>query len=152
MLDIRRCCSMMSLVNHYGLETLRPEFTQAPSLEQSLIRCDGPFLTFDARIAREIVSMTYKSASPDALCLLPCSISTTQSGRKRLACAAACFASSMLLTMTSDFVASGLPFLGSKLERSEMKTAVLPAPVGRDTPMREAPVACASRHALRQIC
>ena len=45
----------------------------------------------------------------------------------------------MLLTMTSDFVASGLPFLGPKLERSEMKTAVLPAPVGNDTPMREAP-------------
>lgn len=53
--------------------------------------------------------------------------------------------------MTSDFVAPGLPFLGSKLERSEMKTAVLPAPVGRDTPIREAPEVCASRHALRQI-
>ena len=98
-----------------------------------------------------MVSLTHKSASPDALCLLPCSISTVQSGRRRFACAAACFASSTLLTMTSDFVAPGLPFLGSKLERSEMKTAVLPAPVGRDTPIRETPEVCASRHALRQI-
>lgn len=97
------------------------------------------------------VSLTHKSASPDALCLLPCSISTTQSGRRCLACVAACFASSMLLTMTSDFFAFGLSFLGPKLERSEMKTAVLPAPVGSDTPMREAPAVCASRHALRQI-
>ena len=57
----------------------------------------------------------------------------------------------MLLTMTSDRVAPGLSFLGSKLERSEMKTAVLPAPVGRDTPTRDTPALCASRHALRHI-
>ena len=56
----------------------------------------------------------------------------------------------MLLTMTNDLEASGRPFLGSKLESSEMKTAVLPAPVGRDTPMRDVPELCASRHALRQ--
>jgi hypothetical protein len=108
-------------------------------------------LTFNAQITRDMVWLTHKSALPDALCLLPCSISTTQSGRICFACDAACFASSMLLTMTSDFVAPGLLFLGSKLERSEIKTAVLPAPVGRDTPMREVPAVCASRHALRQI-
>jgi hypothetical protein len=33
----------MSFVNDYGLETLRGEFVQAPGLEQSLVRCDGPF-------------------------------------------------------------------------------------------------------------
>jgi hypothetical protein len=103
---------------------------------------------FGARITRE--KPTHKSASPDALCLLPCSISTTQSGLRCFAWAAACFASSMLLTTTNDLVASGLSFLGPNLERSEMKTAVFPAPVGRDTPMRDAPELCASRHALRQ--
>lgn len=146
---------MVCFVDYYRLETLRREFAQAPRLEQSLVRCDSPFfkLTFVMMFGSQekTVSPTHKSASPDALCLLPCSISTTQSGRRCLACAAACFASSMLLTMTSDLFASGLSFLGPKLERSEMKTAVLPAPVGSDTPMREAPAACASRHALRQI-
>lgn len=35
----------MRFVNYYGLETPRGEFVQAPGLEQSLIRCDGPFQT-----------------------------------------------------------------------------------------------------------
>jgi hypothetical protein len=35
--------SVMSFVNHYGLETLRGEFVQAPGLEESLVGCDGPF-------------------------------------------------------------------------------------------------------------
>ena len=139
----------MSLVDYHGLETLRRELVQASCLEQGLVRRDGSFCRLDNRPTENIAN-TDRSASPDALCLPPCSISTVQSGRCCLACVAACFASSMLLTMTNDLVALGLPFLGSSRDRSEMKTAVLPAPVGIDTPIREAPELCASRHALRQ--
>jgi hypothetical protein len=139
----------VSLVDNYGLETLRRELVQSPCLKQSLICCDGSFCKLDNRFPQNITK-TDRSAWPDALCLPPCSISTVQSGRWCLACAAACFASSMLLTITNDFVASGWSFLGSSRDRSEIKTAVLPAPVGIDTPIREAPEQCASRHALRQ--
>jgi hypothetical protein len=41
--DRRGGRSVMSLVNYYGLETLRGEFVQAPGLEQGLVRCDCPF-------------------------------------------------------------------------------------------------------------
>ena len=34
---------MMSFVDYYCLETPRGEFVQAFGLEQSLVRCDGPF-------------------------------------------------------------------------------------------------------------
>ena len=139
----------MSLVDNYGLQTLWQELVQALSLKQSLICRDSPFCRLDNRSPQN-VAKTDRSAAPDALCLPPCSISTDQSGRCCLACAAACFANSMLLTITNDFVASGWPFLGSSRDRSEMKTAVFPAPVGIDTPIREAPEQCASRHALRQ--
>lgn len=139
----------MSLVDNYGFETSRRELVQAPCLKQSLICCDGSFYRLENRFPKNITK-TDRSASPDALCLPPCSISTVQSGRCSFACTAACFASSMLLTITNDFVASGWPFLGSSRDRSEIKTAVLPAPVGIDTPIREAPEQCASRHALRQ--
>ena len=103
---------MVGLVDYYGLETLRRELVQAPCFEQSLVRRDRSFCRLDNQSAQNIAK-THKSASPDALCLPPCSISTVQSGRCRLACAAACFASSMLLTITNDFVALGWPFLGS---------------------------------------
>ncbi len=43
--DIRRGRSMVSFINYYGLETLRGEFMQASGLEQSLVRCNGPFKT-----------------------------------------------------------------------------------------------------------
>jgi hypothetical protein len=38
---------MVGFVDYYGLETLRREFVQATRLEQSLVCCDGPVLTFD---------------------------------------------------------------------------------------------------------
>jgi hypothetical protein len=44
----------MGFVDYYGLETLRREFVQPPRLEQGLVRCDGPCLTFDSfRITRK---------------------------------------------------------------------------------------------------
>jgi hypothetical protein len=83
LVNLRRGSSMVGLVDYYGLETLRREFVQAARLEQSLVCCDGPFLTFDSGSpGKYMVSQTHKSASPDALCLLPCSISTVQSGRR----------------------------------------------------------------------
>jgi hypothetical protein len=39
---------MMGFVDYYGFETLRREFVQPPRLEQGLVRCDGPCLTFDS--------------------------------------------------------------------------------------------------------
>jgi hypothetical protein len=92
---------------------------QAPCLEQSLVRRDSSCCKLDNRSTINIAK-TDRSASPDALCMPPCSISTVQSGRCCRTCAAACFASSMLLTITNDFVALGSPFLGSRRDRSEM--------------------------------
>ena len=48
LVDIRWGRSMVGFVDYYGLEALRREFVQATGLEQSLVRCDGPFLTFDS--------------------------------------------------------------------------------------------------------
>ena len=103
---IRWSHGVVSLVDHYGLETLWRELVQAFFLKQSLICRDGSFCRLDNRSLQN-EAKTDRSAAPDALCLPPCSISTDQSGRCCFAWAAACFASSMLLTITNDFVASG---------------------------------------------
>ena len=51
--DIRRGRSVVGFVDYYGLETFRREFVQAAGLKQSLVCCDGPFLTFDSRSPRK---------------------------------------------------------------------------------------------------
>ena len=90
------------------------------------------------------------SASPEALYLDPCSISTEQCGSILLTCSADCLASSILLTMMRDRTAAGLAAGVDMRDRSEMNTVVFPEPVGSETPMRVAPLANASVQASRQ--
>lgn len=92
----------------------------------------------------------YTSASPEALCFAPCSISTVQSGKRRATCSADCLASSMLFTIMRALPAVGLCFGDCIRANNEMKTVVFPEPVGSETPMRETPAANASVHASRQ--
>lgn len=53
--------------------------------------------------------------------------------------------------MMRDFEAAGLDGGGGILDKSEMKTVVLPEPVGRDTPIRETPDIRASTQAFKQV-
>lgn len=55
----------------------------------------------------------------------------------------------MLLTMIIDFVASEFVGGGGRRAKREMKTVVLPEPVGKDTPMREEPESRAEIQASR---
>jgi hypothetical protein len=55
----------------------------------------------------------------------------------------------MLLTITKERVASGLSFGAGILESRDMKTVVLPLPVGSETPIFVAPPARASMHASK---
>jgi hypothetical protein len=92
---------------------------------------------------------TDTSARPDALCLTPCSISTVQLGKRRPTCSADCRASSMLFTTMRDLEARGFEVGGAMRDNREMKTVVFPEPVGRETPIREAPLASASVQASK---
>jgi hypothetical protein len=58
----------------------------------------------------------------------------------------------MLFTITSERVASGLSGRGDMRESKDAKTTVLPAPVGRETPILLHPCARASRQASMQDC
>lgn len=59
-------------------------------------------------------------------------------------------ASSMLLTIIKERVAFVFVAGGEMRDRREMKTVVLPEPVGSDTPMRVEPSARASVQDVRQ--
>lgn len=138
---------MMGLIYNNSTKIRRLELLQPLQAQQCLVRRDSPARDISCSL-RSRVRSTHKSALPDALYFAPCSISTDQSGRSFCARTAVCRASSMLLTTTSERRASA--FLASSRESNDMKTAVLPAPVGRDTPIRRTPASNASKHASRQ--
>ena len=89
-------------------------------------------------------------ARPEAVCFVPCSISTDHLGKRVETWLADCLASSTLFTMMRERTASGFVAGGDIRDRSEMKTVVLPEPVGNETPIRDAPDARASVQASRQ--
>lgn len=92
----------------------------------------------------------YTSAFPEALCFVPCSISTDHFGNRFATWLADCLASSMLLTIMRDLEAVGFEDGDNIRDKREMKTVVLPAPVGRETPIRDTPECRASMQASRQ--
>lgn len=56
----------------------------------------------------------------------------------------------MLFTIMRDLEAAGFDNGDSICDKSEIKTVVLPAPVGRETPIRETPENRASTQASKQ--
>lgn len=97
-----------------------------------------------------LITATHISAVPVALCFVPCSISTVQSGKRASACMADCLASSMLFTMINERVAFGLSTGESMRDRRDINTVVFPDPVGSEMPMRDAPPLRAAVQASRQ--